>query len=285
MLKYLPPRVAEEILCFDELALIDEIRLRCDGVCSLTVQGANRQLSSSCAQEEMSEAVAAICGGSVHSHEDTMRRGFVTLPGGSRAGVCGTAVSERGEVAAVYRITSINIRVARSLKNVSAQLCSYMRRYSYAKGLLIYSPPGEGKTTLLSDAAASLSSPPHLRRVALIDSRGELYRRELFEHSIADVYTGYPKAAAIEAATRTMNPQLIVCDEIGTVEEAECILSLQNTGVPLLASAHGRDVASLLRRKGIAMLHRAGVFDCYVGIRRRSGGFYLDMTERGEVEA
>lgn len=97
--------------------------------------------------------------------------------------------------------------------------------------MLIYSPPGEGKTTLLRDIASLLSSPPYLRRVAVIDSRAELFREDSFSASIADIYTGYPKAYGIELATRTMSPQFIVCDELGT-EEAKSVMEDQNCGVP-----------------------------------------------------
>ena len=79
----------------------------------------------------------------------------------------------------------------------------------------------------------------------------------------------------IEIAARTMNPQLMVCDEIGDNEEAQAIIAAQNCGVPLLASAHGDTVEGLLRRTAIMNLHMAGVFEFYVGIeRRREGGEY-----------
>ena len=47
-----------------------------------------------------------------------------------------------------------------------------------------------------------------------------------------DVLVGYPRALGIEIATRSLNSELIVCDEIGEGKEAEAIVSAQNCGVP-----------------------------------------------------
>ena len=65
-----------------------------------------------------------------------------------------------------------------------------------------------------------------------------------------------------------MNPQYIICDEIGSLEEALSLLAVENAGVPLLASAHAFELDQLLRRQNVRILHRAGVFDHYVGITR-----------------
>ena len=152
--------------------------------------------------------------------------------------------------------------------------------------MLVYSPPGEGKTTLLRGVAAALASGAEAWRVAVIDSRGEL-GFSLDDASLCiDVLAGYPRALGLEIAARTMNAQLIVCDEIGGVDEARAIISAQNCGVPLLASAHGESVRSIMRRDGIRELHLAGVFGAYVGIKRRGIGidYIYDISRAEEVE-
>ena len=53
-----------------------------------------------------------------------------------------------------------------------------------------------------------------------------------------DVYTRYPKAKAIEMALRCMNPQAIVCDELGTAADAEALEAGLASGVVFLASVH-----------------------------------------------
>lgn len=56
----------------------------------------------------------AICGYSVHSFADCIANGFVPLPGGHRAGVCGTAFVDGSGTFTLKNITSINLRVART---------------------------------------------------------------------------------------------------------------------------------------------------------------------------
>ena len=55
---------------------------------------------------------------------------------------------------------------------------------------------------------------------------------------------------------------------------------------PVLASAHGGDLAGLLARDGMRRLHLAGVFGAYVGIRRRRGerDFTYDVKYYGEAD-
>ena len=91
---------------------------------------------------------------------------------------------------------------------------------------------------------------------------------DYLKEAAIDMLSGYPKPLGIEIAARTMNAQLMVCDEIGGEDEADAIISAQNCGVPLLASAHGENIEGLLRRPQILKLHHAGVFGAYVRIAR-----------------
>ena len=75
-----------------------------------------------------------------------------------------------------------------------------------------------------------------------------------------------------------MNAQLVVCDEIGDSCEAEAIISAQNCGVPLVASAHADSISGLLRRTGIARLHSASVFAYYVGIKRQGSELFYTVS-------
>lgn len=273
LLGYLPPRAAEILLKYrpDDLT---EIRLRAGRPMTVTAPEGNLPTGLTLTAEELTETLAKLCGGSLHAYGEVMKEGFIPLGGGCRAGVCGSLSG--GEVTAV---TSICLRIPRNVKGASATLC---RRLLAAptEGMLLYSPPGEGKTTLLRDMAVTLSSPPHRLRVAVIDTRRELYREDAFRHAIADVYLGYPKAMAMELAIRTMSPQYLLCDELGA-EEADSVLSAQNAGVPLIASAHAPSLEALLRRPAMKRLDEAGVFGQYVGIKREGRSFFFDIQARG----
>jgi stage III sporulation protein AA len=168
-------------------------------------------------------------------------------------------------------------RLLRSLNNGRAS----------PQGILIYAPPGEGKTTLLRAVAAGLAGADGGTplRTVVVDTRGELGFETDGRGLCLDILRGYPRARGVEIATRTMSAQLIVCDEIGDVEEAMALISTHHGGVPIVASAHAGTVDELLRRTGIRLLHESRLFGAYVGIKRDGkGDFIYRITPRADGE-
>lgn len=280
--EWLPDEIVTEISQIKRT--VNEVRLRAGAVSSVTSGITNVRLKTYCTQQDLSEILVKLCNGSLHAYEDSIINGFINLKDGYRAGICGRAIINDGEIINITDVSSINIRVPCFISGVSGELFEYIISKESA-AVLIYSPPGGGKTTLLRDLAIRLSGPPNYTRLALIDSRMELYEAERMQKTLIDLYSGYPKAKAIELATRTMAPEYIMCDEIGDKEEALALLTAQNAGVPLIASAHARDLEGLLRRDNIKMLHNNKIFDCYVKIKRnQSGGFDFTLNDWEEAE-
>ena len=171
----------------------------------------------------------------------------------------------------VYSITSLSIRIPHPVKGVAEEILPRLIEHGEIQSTLFYSAPNVGKTTLIRDIAATFSKGLHAKRVSLIDTRGEIYMKEMFEESIADVLRGYPRAKGIEIATRTLSPEVIFCDEIGSLEEAKAILSAENSGVPLIATAHADSYENLLMRPNIRILCEGNVFRYYIGLSRAEG--------------
>lgn len=268
LISCMPDRLIREIdkFCGADFEDITEIRIRVSQPASLTVLGNNIPLEFRITSFEMNEFVSKLCNGSVYAHGSGINDGYIEFSDGIRIGVCGKCID--GKVSSIY---SLNIRIPHFVRWVSDPI---IKRYCLEKrisSMLIYSLPGVGKTTLLRDMASKLSCEHH-RRVALIDTRSELYIPELFKDSLCDVFSGYPRAKAIEIATRTLSPEVLICDEIGGTSEAESILAAQNTGVPLIASAHASNLHELLLRPGIKLLHDFGIFSYYIGISREKVG-------------
>lgn len=271
--------------------IIEEIRLRRERRSFLTVgRGGKKQnfvMDTLLSGEELSRIFNRMCDGSLYAYSESIVRGYVSLPCGVRVGVCGHASVERGRIIGVYDVSALNVRIPR--RDVRADVRLLRKVEANAKrgvGTLIFSPPAQGKTTCLRSIAYELAQGKDAMRVSVIDTREELALMPKNERLSLDVFSGYPKAEGIRMATLFMNPEIIICDEIGGEEEAFAIVDAQNCGVPLLATVHGSDLRSLMRKRGIAELHRARAFGDYVMIRiGGQGGFEYTSYSWEEAEA
>ena len=282
---HLPPAVLREIgglagadsRFYDTLS---EIRLRAGRQSALTVAGESVPLFARLSAADLAAVFHRLCQHSVYAHEETLSEGYLRIEGGFRVGVAGCAVRENGRVVGVRSVSALSIRLPHAVRGAGRVAVELFHRMGGTRGILVYAPPGVGKTTLLRDAAATLSTGRRPLRVAVVDCRGELCGAPV-GCGMLDVLEGYPKALGIEIATRTLAPEVLICDEIGDYEEANAILSVQSSGVPLIASAHGDTLAGLLARPAVQILSRAGVFGAYLGIFRRGGAYTytVDMPQ------
>lgn len=270
ILAYLPIRLAEavsEAAEESDACPVHEIHMRVGSALCLTCDGANRMLAPVVTPEEMDYTVDKLCSSSIHAHEDTICEGYICVEGGYRVGVCGSAVHTAGKIEGIRDIKSLNIRIPRDVYGVGGRLLEKIRVNQFRLSVLIYSCPGVGKTTLLKNLALMLAKEDK-KRISVIDTRRELV--SLDEAGI-DLFIGYPKGKGIEIAVRTMNPEYILCDEIGNAEEAEAILSVQNVGVPFIATAHAGSAVELWHKPNIRRLLESGIFDLCAGITRKPG--------------
>ena len=274
VLGLLPKAMALEIESLEKRGhKIEEIRLRSLSASTVTAANKNLRLSHRVTEEELQKIMVSLCGGSPYAYSETIKKGYITLEGGIRIGICGRAATEGERIIGIRDVSGLNIRIPQARLRVGESVAEKLRKVclSGGGGALIYSPPGEGKTTLLKGIVSFLASGNEALRVVVVDTRDEFFMLPSKQELCVDILSGYPKAEGIEIATRTMNAQLIVCDEIGTEKDVEAILFAQNCGVPLLTTAHASTIEGLMRRTGIAKLHRACVFDFYIGIKRISG--------------
>ena len=281
----LPYDLQEEISSKGFSGNIEEIRVRLNRRSSLIVSGKNIMLDFICTQGEINETLTRMCKGSLYAYSDTINQGYITLPGGVRVGVAGRASCDGERIIGVYDICSLCIRIPHRQKQVGSEICSLLESFDSTKGILVYAPPGVGKTTLLRGCVSILSGGENPLRTIVIDTRGELEFSLEGEGLCLDVLSGYPRRLGIEIGTRCLNAQLIVCDEIGDYSEAMSLVASHNCGVPLLASAHAGSLSELFARTGIRLLHEAEIFGAYVGITRAPYmDFNYEITLHGEVE-
>ena len=217
--------------------------------------------------QHMRDCFLALCRHSDFAYEDEMREGFFTIPGGNRVGVAG--VHGPGGFTCV---TSLNLRVARW---ITCDLSNEVLRAltTLTGGILVVGMPGSGKTTYLRSMIQYLGKTDRI--FCVVDERGELLWGGSDglpkDRSIAcDVYTQFPKAEAICMALRCMNPQAIVCDELGTEADAAALEAGIASGAVFLASIHCDSIEHLEKRPQLARLLRTGAFDTAVLLAGRS---------------
>jgi len=273
--QYLGDDILSDIIKYTEL---NEIRLRADCPVAFTAAGKNHLSSVVLTQNDLHNILVRLCGNSLHSYMDKICEGYIPFVNGWRVGVCGSAVYENGRLIGITDITSINIRIPRYIANISGDIIRHLADSDYKKGILLFSQPGTGKTTLLKDITKKLSSYPLYKKVSLIDSRCEIASDDLFSRCTVDIFRNYDKSTAINIAIRTMSPDIIVCDEIGSNEDSVAIFEAQRAGVPVIATAHASDVLKLISRHNIKELHKFGIFDSYVKIERNPCGHSLIFT-------
>ena len=258
---------------------LEEIRIRRGRYVSFLVGNASRKrniLSSSLTFPEDIEAIfRRICDGSLYAYSESISNGYIALSDGIRVGICGRATVEGKRIIGVHGITSMNIRIPRKELVFNDRLIQTVKkRIDAGEGVLIFSRPSVGKTTCLRALAYALAYGKQGMRVAVVDTREELSFLPKNDMLSIDLLLGYPKAEGIRIATFFMNPSVIICDEIGGKDEAGAIIDAQNCGVPLIASAHGNDIASLMRRPSISELHKARVFGAYISLSQNAFGGY-----------
>lgn len=224
-------------------------------------------------ESDIKEAVGSLCGYSVYSHQNDITQGFVTFGSGHRAGFSGTAVYNHS-LTALRDIDSVNIRIAREYNDSADELLKIVSENNFS-GIIVAGAPCSGKTTVLRSFASKISSSflYGFAKTVLIDERYEMGTKS---GANCDVLRGFLKSDGIVHATRVLSPEVIVCDEVATLDEAEKIIKGCYSGVKFVVSVHIGCMKDIYFRPVSKVLLDSGFFDyiAFLGNAASVGKFY-----------
>ncbi|MEW6621675.1 MAG: stage III sporulation protein AA [Bacillota bacterium] len=224
---------------------------------------------------------------SMYALEKEFQNGFITIKGGHRVGFVGEAVLEKGAVKTQKNIASINIRIAKEAVGCSKEVMPHIinRSENCLRHTLIISPPRCGKTTLLRDIVRTISSGnnnPYLppMHVGLIDERSEIaacYHGEpqLDVGPRTDILDRCPKDQGMIMLIRSMGPDVIVTDELGTPRDVEATRQVINAGIKFIASVHGDDLDHLYKRPVMKDLLNMKIFERFIILNKYGSGPWI----------
>jgi stage III sporulation protein AA len=232
-------------------------------------------------KEDMKSIMQKISNYSLYAFEEEIRQGFITIKGGHRIGIAGECVMEKGEVKTIRNISSLNIRICREVIGCSDKIMKYIASKIKIYNTIIISPPKCGKTTIIRDIARNISNGVFSlgvsgKKVVVVDERSEIAACHLGipQSNLGlrtDVLDNCLKREGLIMAIRSLSPEVLICDEIGTKGDTEALMMAFNSGVNIITTIHGFTVEDLYKRKVFSDLLENEILERAIILSNRNG--------------
>ena len=270
ILKIMPRYIAEEIVHLNCNNSITEIRIRSKNKI-IVICGKNEFVLDLVASPKIIlDILLNVSKMSIYAIQTDLNNGFVVIRGGHRIGVCGEVVYENGKIKNIKNICSLNIRVAHQIFGCADTVMPQIIVNGIFQNTLIVSPPGCGKTTLLRDIIRLLSNGIKTlgfsgKNVSLIDERGEIASCYEGVPTLdigirTDVMSNIDKSTGMSMVIRSMAPDIIATDEIGSSDDVLAIKAAILSGVKVIFTMHGDSLKSILENPNIKELLDMNIF-------------------------
>lgn len=218
-------------------------------------------------KEDSRQALEYISNYSLYAYEEQLKQGFLTIRGGHRIGITGSVVLERGKIKTLKHISGMNVRIAHQIKGCAMELYQRCQKNGKLLPTLIIAPPGCGKTTLLRDLIRLVSNGG--QTVGVVDERSEIGAsyQGILQNDLGiftDVLDGCPKDEGMNMLIRSMAPDVIAVDEVGSREDVDALFFCAYRGCTMLATTHGKSRDSLERNPFMKDIVDKKMFQRYV---------------------
>ncbi|AGB40507.1 stage III sporulation protein AA [Halobacteroides halobius DSM 5150] len=276
-----------------KLKKILEIRLRSNnpllleepkGELMITSKGEvtkNSRQAHTVSKQEVQDTLNLMTNSSLYTLEEELRSGYLTLSGGHRVGLVGQVIRDRAKIKRIKHIAALNIRFCQEVIGAANGVINQIINGSNdIYNTLIISPPRCGKTTLLRDLVRQISNgiPKQFNglKVGVVDERSEIggAYQGVAQNQIGirtDLLDRAPKPEGILLLIRSMSPNVIVTDEIGTKEDVDILLEALNAGVRVITTVHGSNLAEVKSRPSLAKLFKDNIFKRIIILSRAKG--------------
>ncbi|MEE1085988.1 MAG: stage III sporulation protein AA [Schaedlerella sp.] len=244
-------------------------------------------------QEELRETLNYISRYSLYAFESEIKQGFITIEGGHRVGASGKVILENDRVKNIEYISSLNIRVTHEIRGCADKVMRFITKKGMVCHTLIVSPPRSGKTTLIRDMVRQISDGNGYVKgctVGVVDERSEIGgcylgvpQNDLGMRT--DILDCCPKSQGMLMLIRSMAPQVIAVDEIGTIEEIHSVEYAMQCGCKMIASVHGRDMNEVREKPILGELIKSHRFERYIVLKNKNHPGEIDAIygERGNL--
>ena len=278
----LPQAIIKEITNEKDIEKLQEIRIKVNKPLIVNINNKEIVKNYLATSEDVKLIIQKISNYSIYAFEDEIKNGYITVKGGHRVGICGNCVIQDESIKTIKDISSLNIRTCKEVVGCSVKIIPYIVESETVLNTIIISPPQCGKTTLLRDMVRNLSDGRENmnfkgKKVTVIDERSEIagcYNGipQMNVGIRTDILDNCPKSKGIMLAIRSLSPEVIVCDEIGTRKDVESLMMATNCGVSIITTIHGEGIEDISKRKVFneiienRLFKRAIILSCKKGV-------------------